>query len=221
VTAYTRSVAGDEPSLVSIDYETNRAYDDPDTYYDGQSPSILAALRIVPKSVAGSQPNETGTLTALKGFFRSLTGSQPNETGTLVRRIAVLRTLAGDQPRILTQDYDTTRDYDEPNLAYDFQLVGDLLVTKHLHVTLAGNQPATISLDYETDRAYDDPSIVYDGIIPGYLEAHHSFSRTLLGSQPAESGVLFGFVLPADPQEVVYIDGPYATQAQYTTGVRP
>jgi hypothetical protein len=115
MTAFTRSLAGNQPSLVGIDYETNRNYDDPDTFYDGISPGVLGSAQHLQRSLAGNQPTATGAL-AIK--------------------------------RVLTV-------------------------------------------------------------------------RGLLGNQPAATGLLTVLILAPDPQDVVYIDGPYVMQAQYTSSVRP
>lgn len=114
MTAYFRSVAGDQPRLASLTYQTNRTYAEAGVFYRGLSPGVLIASKTVKKSLAGSEPNPTGTLLA---------------------RMAVKVPLGGDQP--------------------------------------------------------------------------------------AASGFLIAVKVRRDEQNVVYIDGPYMTQAQYTTGVRP
>jgi hypothetical protein len=117
MTAFTRSVAGDQPELTSIAYQTNRTYAQAGVFYRGVSP---------------------GTLVASKNAQRSLTGSEPSPTGTLTRSILV--------------------------------------------------------------------------------------KASLVGNQPASSGSLFAVWIPGpppDPQDVVYIDGPYRMQAQYTSEVHP
>lgn len=113
---------------------------------------------------------------------------------------AFTRSVAGDQPRLVGIDYDTNRNYDDPDTYYDGVSPGVLSITQHLLRSLAGNQPT------ET----------------GALNAKRVLAaRVLLGNQPAASGFVSVLILPPDPQEVVYIDGPYLAQAQYTSRVRP
>jgi pSer/pThr/pTyr-binding forkhead associated (FHA) protein len=85
MTAFTRSVAGDQPRLVGIDYDTNRNYDDPDTYYDGVSPGVLSITQHLLRSLAGNQPTETGSLNAKRVLaVRVLLGNQPAASGLRV-----------------------------------------------------------------------------------------------------------------------------------------
>jgi hypothetical protein len=64
----------------------------------GLDPTLFGAGPTTTRSLAGSQPNETGAITRILQALRSLTGSQPNETGTLARILQALRSLAGNQP---------------------------------------------------------------------------------------------------------------------------
>lgn len=108
--------------------------------------------------------------------------------------------------------------------------------------SVAGDQPELSSLAYQTNRTYAQAGVFYRGLSPGVLIASKTVLRSLAGSEPAPTGTLLaktavpvalagnqpassGFLvaakLRADPQDVVYIDGPYVTQAQYTSRVQP
>jgi hypothetical protein len=111
--------------------------------------------------------------------------------------------------------------------------------------SVAGDQPDLTSIAYQTNRMYAQAGVFYQGVSPGVLIASKAVQKTLTGSEPAPTGTLTRNILikisltgnqpassgslfavwtpgpPPDPQEVVYIDGPYVAQAQYTSSVRP
>lgn len=84
MTAYSRSIAGDQPRLASLAYQTNRTYAEAGVFYRGLSPGVLVASKTVKKSLAGSEPNPTGTLLARTAIPKALAGNQPASTGFLV-----------------------------------------------------------------------------------------------------------------------------------------
>lgn len=83
MTAFTRSVAGDQPELTSIAYQTNRTYAQAGVFYRGVSPGVLIASKAIQKTLTGSEPNPTGTLTRSILVKVSLVGNQPASSGTL------------------------------------------------------------------------------------------------------------------------------------------
>lgn len=83
MTAFTRSVSGDQPEITSIAYQTNRTYAQAGVFYRGVSPGVLIASKAVQKSLAGSEPAPTGSLTRTILIKASLTGNQPASNGSL------------------------------------------------------------------------------------------------------------------------------------------
>lgn len=113
---------------------------------------------------------------------------------------AFTRSLAGNQPRLVSVPYNSPINYNDPNTYYGGASPGTLTLQKQLARSLAGSEP-TAAGTIATKRVLT--------------------IRNILGDQPAATASLLAILLRRDPQEVVYIDGPYLAQAQYTSSVRP
>jgi hypothetical protein len=160
-------------------------------------------------SLAGSQPNETGTLSRILQALRSLAGNQSNETGTLTRILQALRSLAGDQPNetgTLTRIKQALRSLtgSQPNET------GTLAALKIIPRSLAGNQPnetGTLTRILQALRSLADSQPNETGTLARVLQALRSLAgnqsnetgtlsrvlqalRSLAGSQPNETGTL-------------------------------
>ncbi len=140
------------------------------------------------RSLAGDQPNATGTLTRKEQALRTPAGSQPAATGILARFAQVSHALAGDQPTatgILTRIEKALR-----ALAGSQPSATGTLARAHGHPrSPTGAQPQATGILTRIEKALralagDQPSAT------GTLVRIEQAVRALTGSQPAATGIL-------------------------------